>query len=121
VNTDELATQLRKDVPDLEFPPPDCAFCGTETDTVDDYFDCPICQLSWDHNGRFVGPINEDKPRCGVEVKPWADKPGYEAIAEHVYRCVLDEGHAEDDNPRMTHRGYRVDGYGTTFAWPVAR
>jgi hypothetical protein len=125
MNTDELnmqIQQLRRAVPALEFPPPDCQFCGEPTNPVDDCFDCENCGLTWDREGRFLEPINRDVPRCGAEIKPWADNPKYAVIQGHTYCCVLDAGHGEGEHPRMTHRGYRVDKDYTlddTHSWPV--
>ena len=41
-----------REVPDLEFFPPDCPICWLMTDVVDDgWLTCEGCDLSWPPNG----------------------------------------------------------------------
>lgn len=66
------------DVPDLEYPEPDCSLCGETTTFDDGHYFCYSCELSWDamtHN--FSGNTNEhrcteirecDSSRCVMSI-----------------------------------------------------
>lgn len=102
-DTEQLRAQLRRlreQMPALEFICPYCPFCGEETVSNDDYFDCEKCGLTWESNGSFLERI-DNQPQCLAEKGPCVDLPGYEPIAQ--YRCVLGEGHEN------LHCGYRID------------
>lgn len=54
----EAADQRRKewfadhrDIPDLDFFPPDCSICWVMTEYDDGYFTCNGCDVSWPQNG----------------------------------------------------------------------
>jgi hypothetical protein len=56
-------------VPELEFVPPNCPFCGDVTDTDGDGFVCIGCHVSWGTDGRdgeWDDPLGERCPatRC---------------------------------------------------------
>lgn len=110
-------------LPDLEFRCPDCPLCGNETNSVDDWFDCEWCNLTWDKRGTHGQRQDPQRPQCTAECAPHDEKSPsggfrWPFLAGNRYRCALDADHVEQEIP---HRGMRIDkpdlGH-DTHEWP---
>lgn len=120
-----LPHPVRREPPELEFPPPDCPMCGGDLENDGDGWYCHHCEASWPSNG-MGGSYNEPLARaCQSVIEPFNREglsPEHENIRHNREQCIKPAGHEgshasgpwstdmwDDGDPRIVHPANRED------------